>query len=415
LPRRRRPVARQGADGYWHVWVTVGTKANSRPDQRHISRPTQDDAEDAADELLDQVRQTGAAPKAGKKPTVRSWFETYLDTVAPRRCNPNTIDSYRSQLATWVYPTYGALRLERFTPEHLDAIYVAMDRAGKAASSQLKLHSVLRRGLKIAHRRGLVARNVADLVDSPTVDEGKLVALAEAYTDRVLEVTSRRRNGTRWSVAFALGLRQGEAIGLRWEVDGQTVVDLDAGVLHVWWQLVRRRWKHGCGATTCGRRRGADCPSRHGGGLMWVKTKGKSRRSIPVPPQLLPAFKAHRAAQRRERLAYPGGWPEHGAVFTEPDGRVLDPREDYDEWVSILREAGVPHRKLHIMRHTAATMLLAQGVDISVVQQLLGHRDIRTTRGYTHVVDELLRDAAAKIGERLFGPVEKPKPKRRRA
>lgn len=402
MARRRRPVAKLGEDGRWHVWVTVGTKPNGRPDQRHISRATQDETEEAAEELLDTVKQTGAAPKSGRKPTVESWFTVYLDTIAPRRCNPNTIDSYRSLLKIWVYPTLGALRLERLTPEHLDGIYLAMDRAGKAASSQLKLHSVLRRGLKIAHRRALVARNVAELVDSPTVEDSKLVGLAEEYTRSVLEAVRRRRNGVRWSIAFALGLRQGEAIGLRWQVDGQTLVDLRNAELHVWWQLVRRRWRHGC-APACGKKRGADCPARHGGGLVWAKTKGKSRRTIPIPPQLLPALRAHRAAQGRDRLAHPAAWPDHQAVFTEPDGRLIDPREDYAEWVAILQEAGVPHRKLHVMRHTAATMLLAQGVDIRTVQKILGHRDIRTTAGYTQGADELMRDAAAAIGGRLFG------------
>ncbi|MBN1250240.1 MAG: site-specific integrase [Anaerolineae bacterium] len=278
-----------------------------------------------------------------------------------------------------------------------------MDRAGKAASSQLKLHRVLRRALRIAHRRGLVVRNIADLIDPPTVEDSKFVAMTEEYTAKVLDLVRDRRNGVRWSVAFALGLRQGEAIGLRWEVDGQVLVDLEAAELHVWWQLVRRRWRHGCTSAPCGKKRGADCPQRHGGGLVWVKTKGKSRRSIPLPPELVPALRRHRAAQKRDRLAFPGEWPGHGAVFTHEDGRLIDPREDYDEWVGILRAAGVPHRKLHIMRHTAATMLLAQGVDIRTVQKILGHRDIRTTSIYTQGADELMRDAAKAIGRKLFG------------
>ena len=402
MARRRRPTARQGPDGYWHAYVTVGTKPNGRPDQRHISRASQAAAEDAADELLDQLRTAGAVTKAGKKATVQGWLETYLDTIAPRRCAPSTVYDYRSKMRNWVYPKCGHLRLEKLAPEHLDGIYLDMARAGKAASHQLKVHRILSRALDIAMRRGLVVRNVAQLVDAPSIDEAKVEALTEQYARQILDVAAGRRNPVRWSIAFALGLRQGEAIGLRWRVGNQDLVDLDAGVVHVWYQLRRRIYEHGCGGN-CGRKRGADCPQRSGGGLMFVKTKGKSRRSIPIPPQLLPAFKAHRRNQRKERLAFRGEWPDHEAVFTTPEGRLIDPREDYDEWVSILTEAGVPHSKLHIMRHTAATLLLAQGVDIRTVQKILGHRDIRTTQGYTQGADELMAEAAAAIGGRLFG------------
>lgn len=402
MARRRRPTAREGKDGYWHCWVTVGTKPNGRPDQRHISRPTRDEAEEAADELLDQLRTAGAVTKAGQKPTVQGWMETYLDTIAPRRCAPSTVYDYRSKMRNWVYPQYGHLRLEKLAPDHLDAIYLDMARAGKAASHQLKVHRILGRALDVAMRRGLVVRNVAKLVDAPSIDEAKVEALTEQYARQILDVAAGRRNAVRWSIAFALGLRQGEAIGLRWRVGNQDLVDLDAGVVHVWYQLRRRIYEHGCGGT-CGRKRGADCPDRSGGGLMFVKTKGKSRRSIPIPPQLLPAFKVHRRNQRKEQLAFRGEWNAHDAVFTTAEGRLLDPRDDYDEWVSILTEAGVPHSKLHIMRHTAATLLLAQGVDIRTVQKILGHRDIRTTQGYTQGADELMAEAAQAIGGRLFG------------
>jgi integrase len=398
MPRRRRPVARQGQDGLWHIWVTVGTKPNGRPDQRHIKRKDKDLAEEAADDLLDELK-AGRVTKPGAKPSVRSWLDTYLDTIAPRRCTVGTVYDYRSKLRNWVYPTYGPKRLDRFTAEDLDAIYLAMAKAGKAPSHILKVHRILSRALDIAERRGLVGRNVAKLVDAPTADPVKVQALAEPVALRILEVTDGRRNPTRWSAAFALGLRQGEALGLRWEdpQDGTPLVDLDARLLHVWYQLRRRIYEHGCGRpATCGRKRAAECPQRTGGGLVYQKTKGKSRRTVPIPPELVPGLKAHRATQRAERMAYPGEWTADAAVYTTSDGRLIDPRDDYDEWVAILTEAGVRHVKQHITRHTAATLLLAQGVDVRVVQQLLGHRDIRTTQGYTQDVDVLLVEAVQK-------------------
>lgn len=412
MPRRRRPVARQGADDLWHVWVTVGTRPNGRPKQQHIKRKTKNEAEDAADELLEQLR-AGKAIRTGRKPTVQEFLETYLDTIAPRRCNPRTIYSYRSMLKTWVFPDYAGMRLDRFGADQLDAIYLSMDRGdkgrdrsggeGRAQSSQLKLHRILSRALKIAHRRGLVGVVATDMVDPPSVDPVHIKALGEQLAYKLLDLTSQRRNGVRWCGALALGLRQGEAIGLRWEVDGERLVDLDAAVIHVWWQLQREIYRHGCAAEPCGRKRAAECPHRSGGGLKWVKTKGKSRRSVPIPPEQVPVWRAHKAAQAAERLRFKGDWPDHEAVFTHPDGRVVDPRDDYDEWKAILAEAEMRHVKPHVLRHTAATMLLAQGVDIRVVQKILGHRDIRTTQGYTEGVDELMEDAMKAMGKKLYG------------
>jgi hypothetical protein len=148
-------------DGRWHVWVTVGTKPNGRPDQRHIKRKTQDLAEEAADELLDELR-PDRVTKAGRKPTVQEWLTTYLDTIAPRRCNPGTVYDYRSKMRNWVYPDYGAKRIDRFSAGGPGRdLPQAMDRCGKAPSHQLKVHRILSRALDIAERRGLVGRNVA--------------------------------------------------------------------------------------------------------------------------------------------------------------------------------------------------------------------------------------------------------------
>ncbi|HEU0240436.1 MAG TPA: site-specific integrase [Micromonosporaceae bacterium] len=399
MPRYRRPVPRHYADGFWHVWVTVGTKPNGRPDQRHIRRATRSEAEEVADELLNTVRRAGAAAKPGKKPTVEGWMTTYLDTIAPRRCVDSTVYDYRSKMRNWVFPTYGRLRLDKLTPEHLDRIYLEMQHAGKAPSHQLKVHRILSRALDIAMRRGLVAVNVCKLVDAPSVAPVNVKALGESIALTILEAANERRNPERWSIAFALGLRQGEALGLRWEdpTDGYPLVDLDAGVLRVWWQLRRRIYLHGCGSPSrdghpCGRKRGAECPRRSGGGLEYRKCKGKSRRTVPIPPELLPALRKLKKRQAAERLKAPE-WRAGSAVFTTDDGRLVDPREDYDEWRAILGRAGVRHVKPHIARHTAATLLLAQGVDVRVVQELLGHRDIRTTQGYTQDVDMLLEDA----------------------
>jgi integrase len=113
---------------------------------------------------------------------------------------------------------------------------------------------------------------------------------------------------------------------------------------------------------------------------------------------------AHRVAQAAERLAAGSMWTDSGLVFTGPTGKPVDPRGDHRDWQRLLREAGVSAARLHDARHTAATLLLAQGVPARVVMELPGHSQINLTLGtYTHVVPELARDAAARMGDALWG------------
>jgi integrase len=403
----RRPAPRAGADGLWHAWVTVGTKPNGRPDQRHVKRRTAAEVDEEIDKLLDQKR-AGKVVRAGRKPTVEQWMTTYLDTIAPRKIDPTTVVGYRSYLRTHLYPTYGRIRVDRFTAEHLDAVYLAMQRKGRADATILQAHRIISRALEIAYRRGVVPLNVAKLVDPPTARRREMEPLTEGDALAVLGAAAGRRNAARWSVALALGLRQGEALGLRW-----SYVDLAVGEMRVWWQLHRRAFEHGCGSEPCGRKRGGSCPSRYlplrtgevqlDGGLILKPPKGKSKRTVPVPPELVEALAAHREVQQIERQFAGGVAADHDLVFTELDGRPIDPSTDREEWKALLAAAGVADARVHDARHTAVTLMLAQGVDLRVAQEIAGHSTIKVTEGYAHVASRMARDATERMGRSLLG------------
>jgi len=298
-----------------------------------------------------------------------------------------------------------------------------------SSGTVLKTHRIVSRALKVAMQREIITRNVATLIDAPSAVEAEIEPFTRDETKAVLLEADRRRNGARWSVALAEGLRQGEALGLRWQY-----VDLDTGVMKVWWQLQRLTWRHGCAdAHACGakhhrkackatckqhtnlkngcpkpcpkgcRAHAKVCPERTGGGLVFREPKGKNRRVVPIPPPLVPILRAHRAAQLRERMMAGELWQENDLVFAQADGRLIDPRADWEEWKDILATAGLRDARVHDGRHTAGTLLIENGVNPRVVMEILGHSSMRMVTRYTHVASALAADAASKMGDALWG------------
>lgn len=435
--RRRKPNGRssifEGSDGLWHGFVTMGFKPDGSPDRRHVKRKTEGEATKAVQQL-ERERDSGTVKKAGRAPTVEQWMTTYLDTIAVQKLRPRSYDDYWSKTRNWIIPCIGQHRLDRLAPDHLDHMYAEMFKAKLAPSHVLKVHRILSRALKIAVRRGKIGRNVADLVDPPTAEAVEQDSLDQSEAKKVLAAAVGRRNGARWSVALACGLRQGEALGLRWEY-----VNLDTGDVRVWWQIQRNRWQHGCSDPhACGQRlhrtlcpknckrhrkpqscvrrekghprpcpagcvgHAISCPERTGGGLVFRRPKGKDKRTVTLPARLIAILRQHKIKQDAERVAAGELWDDHGLLFCQPNGRPIDPRDDWAEWGGLLKAAGVRYVRVHDGRHTAGTLLAEQGVHVRTIQQILGHVDMRTTQGYVHVGDAMVRDAARQMDGALW-------------
>jgi integrase len=185
--------------------------------------------------------------------------------------------------------------------------------------------------------------------------------------------------------------------------------DLDEKRLVVRVQLQHLPWQHGCsggdGSPMCGKDPGR-CPSRHGGGPVLAPLKSSAgRRVLSLPDPMIDQLRRHAAAQAAERLRAGNMWSDHGLMFTRDDGSPIRKETDSAEWHRILALAGVRPARLHDARHTAATLLLVQGVPAGVAMRLLGHSDTRVTSRYQHVVEETAKAAAQQVGEALWGVV----------
>lgn len=203
-----------------------------------------------------------------------------------------------------------------------------------------------------------------------------------------------RRNGVRFALALTLGLCQGEALGLQWRA-----LDTEAGTITIRRAIQRHTWRHGC-EIACGRKRGADCPARHSGGLVIVDTKSRAgRRTIGLPAPLVTLLKIHRRVQEQERANAADLWEEGGWIFAQPTSRPVDPRADYEEWRDLLTDAKVRAARLHDARHTAATMLLVLKVPTRAV---MGWSQASMATRYQHVPTEVLTGIADLVGGLLW-------------
>ncbi|MHB8619646.1 MAG: site-specific integrase [Chloroflexota bacterium] len=240
------------------------------------------------------------------------------------------------------------------------------------------MRDILRTALNDGAKWNLVARNVAGLVDPPRVPERDDVeGLSPGQAKKLLDAVKGDRLEALYSVALAVGLRQGEALGLRWED-----LDLATGTISVRRALRRLR-----------------------GDYVFVDPKTKrSRRTIVLPAFAVAALGKHQKRQEDERKTAREEWHETGLVFTTADGQPLHYSTVTKGFQRLLRLAGLPRQRFHDLRHACASLLLAQGVQPRVAMGLLGHSQMNTTMNiYSHVIQDALWDAAAKMDAVLTG------------
>jgi integrase len=362
------------ADGYWVASVSIGSYA-ARRRKVGYGRTRQEAQQALADALREQ--QHGVLIP-GRSQTVGEFLTRWLeDTVRPG-VRPLTFKSYSEITHQHLIPGIGRIRLTGLTPQHVQALVNEKARDGLSPRTVHYLRAVLRNALNKALRWSLVLRNVAELVDVPRIPRTERPTLDVNQARRFLAVTRDHNLEALYTVALALGLRQGEALGLKWED-----IDFTARTL-----TVRRALQ------------------RIDGKLTFVEPKSvTSRRTVPLPSIAIDALGRHRGRQVEGR--YRSGPPWRGLVFTSSVGTPLSARNIIRSFKGLLRAARLPRDiRFHDLRHSCASLLLAQGVSPRTIMETLGHSQVGLTLNtYAHVLPSLRRDAA-EIMDRLLSTAE---------
>lgn len=268
---------------------------------------------------------------------------------------------------------------------------------GAKPATAHQVHRTVRSALGEALRRGHLGRNPAQIVRPPRIQQELVEPFTLQEVQQVLSAAKERRNGARWAIALALGLRQGEALALRWDD-----IDLEAKSLRVRATRLRPAYAHGCEGE-CGKAAGY-CPQRPQTNAITGATKSAAgNRVVGLPDALVTLLKEHRREQLLERIHAGSLWQEGGWVFTTLLGRPIAPNSDYHEWRALLERADVRHARLHDARHTAATVLLVLGVPERTVMSIMGWSSTSMAARYQHVTDPIRREVPNRVGGLLFG------------
>ncbi len=352
-------------DGRWAATVSLGYQNGRRLRKSFYGETRREVQERLTQALRDQ--QLGL-PIAIERQTVGQFLQNWLIESVKPSVRPKTYNSYEQLIRLHLAPALGRTPLQKLAPQHVQAFLNAKLAFGLSPRTVQYLRATLRCALNQALRWGLVARNVAALVDSPQVKRHEIQTLDPHQARVFLNAVKGNRLEALYSVALALGLRQGEALALRW-------ADVDFGNATIRVQAALQRID---------------------GKLQLVEPKtAQSRRTINLPATVETALREHRVRQLEDRLASGGRWQESDLVFTTAFGSPLDGRTVTKQFQRILERAGLPRIRFHDLRHTCASLLLAQGVHPRAVMETLGHSQISLTMNtYSHVMPALRKEVA---------------------
>lgn len=365
---RRRP------DGRWQINVRVTDEAG-KAHRFTVYGATAPEVRTAAAEL--RMRVESGQPARDRRQTVEGFTLQWIDTSLQASERKRTTKVMYAGVARChiVGSSVGRLTLDKIRPSHVEGWVVELRRKGLAESTIRSAYTILRAVLDTAVRDGALASNPAAVIRRPRVTMKEAAYLTPSQIGALL----RAAEDTRYAPLFALlvhtGLRRGEALALRW-----ADVDLDNGLLRVRGTL-----------------------GRIDGRLIVTEPKtAKSNRSVPISTPAARVLQAIRAAQAEERLHAGSAWRQTGYVFTTECGEPCDPRNAFRALRVAAARAGLREAGLHTLRHSAASVMLSNGVPLKVVSEILGHSSIAITGDiYGHVSPDVARDAIATLGDAL--------------
>jgi integrase len=314
------------------------------------------------------------------KLTFAEFINKWLVEYAEKNLAPKTLLSYKSELENRIIPALGAIKINKLKPIHLIQFYNQLSEdgirkdgkpGGLSGKTQLYYHHIISSILKDAVQWQFIESNAAEKVKPPKVIKKKIGFYDEIQTAKLLSLLDGV--DLKWKtivyVALYTGMRKGEIMGLEWQD-----IDFEKGVIQI------------------------ERTSQYVRGIGTITKEPKnetSKRSISAPQTLLQLLKTYKAFQIDQRMKIANLWKNSNRLFTTWDGAPMFP-DAISNWFSdFIKANNLPQITFHGLRHTSASILIDQGLNIKAVSSRLGHADTSTTMNiYAHALKSADRQAA---------------------
>lgn len=354
-------------------WVAQVTLENGRKKQTYHA--TQREASASKRKMLHELEHGQLVTSAPQ--TVEAYMRQWLQAKR-LEISDGTFQWYRQYTERFILPYIGHIRLQKLTDAHIQDMYAKLPERLSPTTKHM-VHTVLSGALNAAVKSHKITASPCKLVTAPRVATPELAYLTLEQARAFLAVLPDHKYEAILTLALSSGMRQGELLALHW-----SDIDFEKGTVHV--------------------ARSLACRNPDGTGYEYKEKEPKtpsSRRTIPIPDFAMDALQRHRVRQLEQRLAA-SQWEEHGLVFPNGHGKYLSVKTMSFQFKKLLEKAGLPSIRFHDLRHSAATILLAMGVNPKVVQERLGHSNISITLGvYGHVSEGMQQEATNKLNEQF--------------
>jgi integrase len=302
---------------------------------------------------------------------LNEFLPAWLENKHKNNVAPTTYKRYVGLMEKWILPSLGRMKLQDINKKHINRLMDYME--GKVGPrSRQQARALLSATFAAALRIDYVIENPVLKSEEVEYTKNEVNPLKLSEVLDILRATEGTSANARWRLACFYGLRQGEALGLRW-----SNIDLQTKTLKICEQIQNVE-----------------------GVRIHVPLKSKSsNRALELDDATIESLKAHRKLQAASRLAMGPDWVDVDLVFPSTCGKPLHPKVDYNNWRAILLQCGISKHRLHDARHTAATILYDNGMEIELIRRFLGNSSVELTSGtYVHHSTRQVGKAAAVIG-----------------